>query len=53
VHGCRYLVEFQPGCGLTGYAVQWWRNATSRRTATVITVTAGATVPGIGASLTR
>jgi hypothetical protein len=48
----RYLVEFSSGCGATGYATQWWRNATTARKATVVTVRAGVTRHGIDASMT-
>jgi hypothetical protein len=47
----RYRVEFGAGCGATGYRTQWWRDASSRRTATVIKVTANHVVTGINASL--
>jgi protocatechuate 3,4-dioxygenase beta subunit len=48
-----YTVEFSSGCGATGYRTQWWHDASSRRTATVITVTANHVVTGISASLSR
>jgi Carboxypeptidase regulatory-like domain len=47
----RYKVEFSTGCGDTGFRTQWWDNAGSQATATVITVSASATVPGIDATL--
>lgn len=49
----RYRVEFSSGCGAAGYATQWWKNASSAATATIITVTADATVTGISAALRR
>jgi hypothetical protein len=49
----RYRVEFYSGCGASSYATQWWRNADSARTATVITVKAGSKVTGISAALRR
>lgn len=47
----RYKVRFDSGCGATGLATQWWKAANSAATATVITVTANATVTGIDAAL--
>ncbi len=49
----RYKLKFSTGCGDSGFKTQWWQNATSRATATVITVGAGAAVTGIDAVLTR
>jgi hypothetical protein len=49
----RYRVEFFSGCGAAGYAAQWWRRASSARTAAIITVAAGSTVTGISATLHR
>lgn len=49
----RYKVEFSSGCGASGYRTQWWDNAASRQQATVITVNAAQTVPGIHATLSR
>jgi Carboxypeptidase regulatory-like domain len=49
----RYKVEFSSGCGATGYRTQWWKNASSPQSATVINVAATQTVPGIDATLTR
>jgi hypothetical protein len=34
----RYLVSFSSGCGASGYAAQWWKNASSQATATPVTV---------------
>ncbi len=48
----RYRVEFSAGCGAVGYEDQWWHDASSRGSATVISVTAGQVVSGISASLT-
>jgi Carboxypeptidase regulatory-like domain len=47
----KYQVEFSIGCGASGFASQWWDNASSRSTATTITVTANSDVTGISASL--
>jgi hypothetical protein len=49
----RYRVEFSSGCGAVGYATQWWKNAGSAAAATIITVTADATVTGISAALRK
>jgi carboxypeptidase family protein len=47
----KYQVEFSTGCGATGFATQWWKNASSQHTATTITVSATGTVTGISATL--
>ena len=49
----RYKVEFSSGCGATGYASQWWKDASSQAAAKVITVVAGQDVSGISAKLSR
>ncbi len=49
----RYKVEFASGCGATGYRTQWWKHASFRQKAKVITVSAASTVAGIDATLTR
>ncbi|MGN6678996.1 MAG: carboxypeptidase regulatory-like domain-containing protein [Streptosporangiaceae bacterium] len=49
----RYKLKFSTGCGDSGFKTQWWQNATSRATATVITVGADAAVTGIDAVLAR
>jgi hypothetical protein len=49
----RYRVVFQSGCGVSGFATQWWRHAASKAKATVITVTAGAHLTGVSAALRR
>ena len=49
----RYKVKFSTGCGDAGFKTQWWQNAGSAATATVITVGAGAAVTGIDAALTH
>lgn len=46
-----YKVEFSTGCGDSGYQTQWWHHASSAEKATVITVSAAATVTGINATL--
>ena len=48
----QYKVKFSSGCGRTGYADQWWDDATSQQTAKVINV--GFTgISGIDARLER
>jgi hypothetical protein len=49
----RYKVEFSSGCGATGYRTQWWHDASARRGATAINVSAAQTVTGIDATMTR
>ena len=46
-----YIVKFSSGCGATGYAAQWYDDATSAATATPVTVPAGGTVGSINATL--
>jgi len=45
----RYRVEFQSGCGLSGFKAQWWDASGSETQATVINVGAGAIVSNISA----
>ena len=47
----KYTVEFSAGCGDSGFTTQWWNHAASRSSASVITVSASATVTGVDASL--
>ncbi len=47
----KYTVEFSTGCGASGFRTQWWHNASSAGTATVITVSPSATISGISATL--
>lgn len=47
----RYRVRFSSGCGSTGLATQWWRDAPTKAEATVITVKAGTDTGGISAAL--
>jgi len=47
----RYRVEFTSGCGASGYANQWWKDAGSAAKATVITVPASTVTTGIDAVL--
>jgi protocatechuate 3,4-dioxygenase beta subunit len=47
----KYTVEFSVGCGDTGFLTQWWHDSGAASGATVITVSANATVTGIDASL--
>ena len=49
----RYKVEFSSGCGATGYASQWWKDASSQAVAKIITVVAGEDASGISATLKR
>jgi hypothetical protein len=46
-----YRVIFTSGCGATGYAKQYWQNATSATAATVITVAPGSVTSGIDAAM--
>ncbi len=48
----QYEVKFSSGCGATGYATQWWQDASSQAQATVITVGTGQVVSGKNATLT-
>jgi hypothetical protein len=47
----RYRVEFSSGCGASGLKTQWWKNASSKSAATIITVPIGAVTSGINATL--
>ena len=47
----RYKVEFSSGCGLPGYATQWYKGQSSEGAATAVTVSPGAITPGISATL--
>lgn len=47
----QYHVEFTVGCGASGFAAQWWQQATSEQTASIVNVAASGTVTGIDASL--
>lgn len=49
----KYKVEFSAGCGDSGFATQWWNNAKSAATATVITATSDTGVTGINVILHR
>jgi Carboxypeptidase regulatory-like domain len=46
-----YKVRFSPGCGATGYARQWWQDASSAAAATAISVGAGQVVSDISATM--
>jgi len=46
-----YVVKFSVGCGGTGYATQWWNDASSAATAAPVNVTPGSSVTGINAAL--
>jgi hypothetical protein len=47
----RYRVRFSSGCGASGYATQWWKKASSKGKATIITVPANTVQRGIDAVL--
>ena len=47
----QYHVEFSIGCGASGFATQWWQQASSEQSATTINVSANGTVTGIDANL--
>jgi Carboxypeptidase regulatory-like domain len=49
----KYRVKFSSGCGATGYHAQWWKHASSSKTATLVTVTSGTTTSGISAALAK
>lgn len=48
-----YKVKFSAGCGAAGYATQWWKQKTSQKTATVITVGPDQDQSGISATLSK
>ncbi len=48
----QYKIKFSTGCGDSGFATQWWKNAGSEKSATVITVRYAA-IAGINATLRR
>jgi len=48
-----YTVEFASGCGASGFKSQWWDGKSSAESATPVTVSAGATSPGISATLQK
>ena len=49
----RYRVRFSSGCGASGYATQWWKDAGSAARATVVTIRADTVSAGIDAALAR
>jgi hypothetical protein len=49
----RYKVKFESGCGTAGYASRWYKNARTKRQATVIGVGAATVVTGISITLPR
>jgi carboxypeptidase family protein len=49
----RYVVRFKSGCGATGYATRWYKNAPSRAGATVVVVRAAHVTTGINVALHR
>ncbi|HUZ54684.1 MAG TPA: carboxypeptidase-like regulatory domain-containing protein [Streptosporangiaceae bacterium] len=48
-----YKVRFTVGCGATGYATRWYKNARTSRAATVVKVSAATVTTGIDATLPR
>ncbi len=48
----QYKIKFSTGCGDTGFATQWWDDAPSSSSGTVITVGSG-TIAGVDAALRR
>ncbi len=49
----KYKLEFSAGSGDSGFATQWWDNAKSAATATVITVTSATGITGIDVTARR
>ena len=47
----RYQVKFFAGCGLSGYAAQWWKNAGTASAASSLWVNVGSTRSGVDATL--
>ena len=48
-----YRVQFSSGCGAGGYRTQWWKQKSTKKSATVVTVTAGTATTGISARLRK
>jgi len=48
-----YKVRFGSGCGATGYATRWYKNAGTPGRATIVRVSAGTITTGIGITLRR
>jgi hypothetical protein len=48
----KYLVEFESGCAVAGYAAAWWQGAHNMKDATWVLVRAGRTRSGIDARMT-
>jgi hypothetical protein len=48
-----YKVRFTVGCGATGYATRWYKNARTSKSATVVKVSAATVTTGINAALPR
>jgi hypothetical protein len=48
----QYKIEFSTGCGDAGFATQWWNDATSAKSATVVTV-GPASITTLNATLSR
>ncbi|HET7018632.1 MAG TPA: carboxypeptidase regulatory-like domain-containing protein [Streptosporangiaceae bacterium] len=46
----QYKIEFSTGCGDSGFATQWWKGASSAKTAQLVTVAYGTTT-GVDATL--
>ena len=47
----QYLVEFEAGCGASGYATQWWAHVATKGDATPVTVRPARTRGGINSSM--
>jgi hypothetical protein len=46
-------VQFSSGCGAVGYPTQWWDDAVSAATATVLSVRANTVSTGVDAALSN
>jgi hypothetical protein len=49
----QYKVRFESGCGTTGFATRWYKNARTKQQATVVSVSAGTVSTGISITLPR
>jgi Carboxypeptidase regulatory-like domain len=49
----KYLVEFESGCGASGFAPQWWHGAKTMKSATPVVVQAGRNTAGVSAIMTQ
>jgi hypothetical protein len=48
-----YRVQFSSACGAAGYRTQWWKHETTRKSASIVLVTAGTATTGISADLRK